>query len=1503
MKRDIISGAMRNHFLVFFFLVAIVAFGFYALPRMNKNEFPEVTIRVGVVAVVYPGATAEEIEQQCSKQVENYLFTFRDVNKKKTYSYARDGMLYVYVTLVDDVKDAPMTWSRIRQGLQLFRLTNLPQGVVATAVVDDFGDASSVLLVMESDERSPRELSYFMDLLSDRLRTIPEMGNLKIVGDQNEEVAIYMDPARLTQYAISPSMVSTELAAQGIRTLSGQFSNAEGEAVVRVAIPFTSLYDIANMVIFGDPLTKQTVRLRDVAELEYHYPYDSPYVLYEDTVVRDNDALVLSLTMRPGNNVVAFGKHVDEQIADFMKVCPPDIRMHRVTDQPVTVGKSVRSFMKDLVEAVLVVIFVMLILFPLRTALVSSTSVPVCIAATFAIMFMLGIELNTVTLAALIVVLGMIVDDSVVVIDGYTDMLNEGHSAWYSAAVSTKALMGSMLIATCSISGMFFPMLRLMRGCSMGDFIRLFPWAIFIALSCSFLYAIWVIPYMSARMIRRQKKVRMSFIEQAQSKFFLWLQGGYSRLLTACFAHKYTTVFVAFLTVVAGGLLFTQLNVQMLPKAERDSFAVEIHLASGNPLQATEQITDSLSGLLEQDPRVVSITSFVGMSSPRFHITYAPQLASNHFAQFIVNTVSENATKEMINDLQVKYENYFPNAHIRFKQMDYQAVAAPIELHLMGDSYADLEPIRDSVVCFLKRNPHLAFVHSDFDDTENIIDVVLNTDEANRMGITQSTLSLYLSGALRGSQMASVWDDDYSIPIKIYTSHLDSMTYQELGDLLIPSAKPGEWVPLSQIATIKPAFHYAQMPHRNGRRSITVSADVLNGYGQMREFHKLLRYVETLPVPNGVTIEPGGAIGITREAMGPLMKSVLGAILVMFLVLVIHYGKIGISTLAIVQSLLCLFGAAFGLWIFGADFSITAILGLISLIGIIVRNGIIMYDHALELQAKEHMSPSKAAFEAGLRRMRPIFLTSATTALGVVPMIVAKTMLWMPMGIVICFGTLLTLPLVITVLPVTYCLVFDRNARQNHRLRILDRNFHQALEAHEGRIEKFNRKKGLTVLLLFLALPLSGRAEVLTLDSCRNLALRNNTSIESARLDIEAADYVRRSVLAKFFPQVNISAFAFYGLKPLIQVNIGDMLDNIQTDDVFSELIKEIRDELRAEGSDPELHLMQRGYNVGAMAVQPITAGGRIANGYRLSKVGVAAAEKKAEVAERDILQQVEDTYWLIAGLQEKRKTVAAATALLDTAEYVAKHAFDAGLVTRNDLMKVQIKRNELMSKKLQLENGLHLASGLLYTLLNVPFDGEPKLEQLPDDSEVDAFILVDTFSVSGRPEAELLQMNIEAEKLRKKMTVGEACPVVAVGASTGVSNLFDKNRVNAIGFVTVTIPLTMWGEQAYKIKEHNIRIRQAELMQKDLSRKMQLQNEQAYDELTQSIQLMLQFEKSHSLAEDNYRLALLNYEAGLTTITDLLESQMLLMQAENDHTDARIQYRSALRRFNSLNK
>ncbi|MBR5663263.1 MAG: efflux RND transporter permease subunit, partial [Bacteroidales bacterium] len=515
----------------------------------------------------------------------------------------------------------------------------------------------------------------------------------------------------------------------------------------------------------------------------------------------------------------------------------------------------------------------------------------------------------------------------------------------------------------------------------MGDFIKLFPWAIFITLACSFFYAIWVIPFMSARMIAPPNPNKQSRFEKIQAKFFDMLQNGYKKLLNICFRRKWTTVFVALASVVIGGLIFTKINIQMLPKAERDSFAVEIHLAYGSSIEETAAVADSLTKILKADSRVESVTAFLGMASPRFHMTYAPEpTPTNAYAQFIVITESDEATKEMMNEYSQKFENIFPIAQIRFKQMDYQIVNAPVEYYISGDDYDQLSIVADSIKAFMKRSPNLFFVHSDFDETEEVIEVELDMEEACRLGVTQSMLSVYLASSLSGSNIVSLWEGGYNLHTTVYTEGVHHIDYEGLGDMLIPTSHPGQWVPLRQVAKLVPQFKHNNLPHRNGIKCITVAADVMPGAGQLKEFTNIDKYIATLDISDDILIEKGGSMAVTVETMPSLIQSILAAIVVMFIVLIFHYKRIGISMLSLSVSVLCIFGSTLGLWMFGLDMSVTAILGVISLIGIIVRNAIIMYDYAAELRLKEKIPVHQAAYEAGLRRMRHIFLTSATTA-------------------------------------------------------------------------------------------------------------------------------------------------------------------------------------------------------------------------------------------------------------------------------------------------------------------------------------------------------------------------------------------------------------------------------------------------------------------------------------------------------------------------------------------
>lgn len=1028
-KRDHILTAMRNHGIVFFIIILLTAFGIYALPEMNKDEFPQFTIRQGVLAAIYPGATAQEVEEQVTIPLENYLNGFEEIDKANTYSISEDGIVYVYIMLRNSVQSSNDAWTKIRAGLDLLQKTSLPPGVLQTILIDDFGNTSSMLLAVESDERSPRELELYAKQLCTQLRTLPEMGRIKVLGTQHEEIAVYIDPARLSVYGIDQTSLQLSLMLRGIRIVGGNISNGHP---LQVSTPYHSPAEIAEQIVWMDPISNTTIRLKDIADIKRQYATTKQYVAFytgnsDVSLNKNRSCVIINMEMVPGNNIVAFGDKVNDLLEKTFQQFPPDIRYHRITNQPKVVNDSVVSFLKDILTSIIVVIAVMLILFPLRTALVASTGVPVCIAICIGLMYITGIELNTVTLAALIFVLGMIVDDSVIIIDGYTDLLEKGHSRWYSAAVSTKQLFIPMTLATCSISGMFFPMTKIITG-PLGDFVQLFPYAVLFALTASIFYATWATPYMATRYIHYQENNQLKGFEKWQNRFFVWLQENYRKLLSTCFKRPWLCYCLLAICMGIGLVLMTRLNLQLLPKAERECFAVEIHLENNANLQQTSLIADSLARMMRKDKRITSITAFIGQSSPRFHATYTPQMARASYAQFIVNTTSTQATADILSEFTPRYEHYFPQAYIRFKQMDYQAAKNPLEVRVQGSSWQDMQPIADSIKQYMSKQQEMRWVHSDYDKYTAQTHFTLLQPEAARLGITEAQLSLYLRTLTEGSNLTSIWEGEYQIPVTLYTNCADKLTPLQLEDIMIPTAFPGVWVPIRQVATLTPQWHHSSIERRNSVRTITIGCDLATGISQVDAEKKVKKWIESaIPtLPNNVTISYGGLSAINKQMIPQILWSVVAALLVMFVLLLYHFGKVPLALLALSSALLCIFGAFVGLYLFQLDISITVILGIVSLIGIIVRNAIIMYEYAEELKNKQHLPAKEAAFQAGLRRMRPVFLTSATTALGVLPMILAQTSLWMPMGVVICIGTILTLPLTLTILPVLYWKLYDR---------------------------------------------------------------------------------------------------------------------------------------------------------------------------------------------------------------------------------------------------------------------------------------------------------------------------------------------------------------------------------------------------------------------------------------------------------------------------------------------
>lgn len=1054
--KGFLETTMANSKIVFLLVAILVAFGIYGLDKMNKQEFPEFTVRFGIVAAVYPGASADDIERQVTTPLEDYLFTFPEVNKNKTYSFTKEGVTYINVTLANTVKNQTIAWSKIRHGLDNFK-AQLPTGVLAIAVIDDFDNASAVMIAMDAKDKTYREMGRYMDQLKTQLRTIPAANNIRIYGEQKEVMSVYVDKQKLATYGISHTTLTSQLLSQGLQSIGGTVGNDVMNIPVYVDSPVQNEKELGSLVVCTTP-DGHSIRLRDVARIEREYQTPSSFITKDG-----RDALVLSIDMRAGNNIVKFGEEVNRVMADFQRTLPDGVNLYRITDLPKVVDDSIWSFLKDLLTAILVVIAVMLLLFPFSSAMVPAIEIPLTTAITISVMYIIGFEMNTVTLAALIVTLGMIVDDSIVMIDGYMDNMRHGMSPWDAALSSAKTFFTPLVIATISITAIFFPFLFTMEG-ALGDFVKFFPTTIGISLFISLALAMLLTPYLEFKMIKpeEERNARLSQLEgrgvafrkfhnrfeSIQSRFFVLLQDGYEWLLTRCFQHPWRTLSVGIGSVVAAVVIFLNLPLQLMPMAERDSFAVEIYLPEGSTLQQTERVCQKFEKVLHQCDSIESVTTFVGNGSPRFMATYIPKRPSRNYAQMIVNTTSASVTEGVIKKYKDTYIDSFPEAQIRVKQLDYQAVNNPVEIQLRSYDQQALRQYGDTLKAFLHQHEDdLVWIHSDWDGYVPTIKITLKPEEASQLGVTKAVLSANLASLFGGLPVTSVWEDDYKVAVQLKVDNPNGYTqkdstlhsagdYHNFADIenaIVPTALPGVWVPLRQVATIEPDWKPAQIAHLNGMPCLTVAADLRFGGSQPVVMKKLRPYLENEfkgMLPEDVEMTYGGLDSVNADNMGGIIIGLIAAILIVFFFLLFNFKKIRLTLLALCGTSLCLLGAFIGLWIFGCDVSLTAIIGIVSLIGINVRNTIVMFDYAEQLR-EEGLPMKIVAYESGRRRMRPIFLTSATTAVGVIPMIIHKSTLWMPMGIVICFGTICAITFIVTVLPVAYWKLFDKTTPQN----------------------------------------------------------------------------------------------------------------------------------------------------------------------------------------------------------------------------------------------------------------------------------------------------------------------------------------------------------------------------------------------------------------------------------------------------------------------------------------
>ena len=1029
-KQDLIAWGMKNKVFPIALAFTFLVIGLIGLFNMSRNEFPDFTIRTGLVVGVYPGATAEEVETQLTSKLEKYLFSFNEVDKTKTYSYSKDGMSYVYLEIANRVgkDETQQFWNKLKNDLFVFQQRSVPKGVRGIVVNSDFGNTAAMILSVKSETRPYKDLELHVEDIADDLRQIEDMAKISYSGGLTEQIEIQVDQNKLAEYGISPGMLKQSLQTRGTILPGGTLEEANFDKPIHLDAFLHDITDVADHIVKTDD-NGHVVKVSDIAQVKKAYEDPDSYIQ-----TGGEKAMIITLEMAKGNNIVQFGEEVKEHLAKLEAELPSDIEISTIADQPVAVDHSISHFMKEFGYALMGVIIVCMLLLPFRVASLAAATIPITISATLAVMYMLGMELNTVTLAALIVVLGIVVDDPIVVIDNYIEKLDEGESRWNAAYHSAKELFPSVFTATLAISATFFPLMFFMSGTAK-DFLSTFPFTISIALFLSLAISILLVPFLNTVFIKKGLHSDKDEQEKQKKKSMLdRLQNFFNRTVEKAMKHYKLTVLAGILAVLVGGYLFSNVSQELFPIVERDQFAVEVTLSQGSNLEETAAVVNEFEKILTKEERVENYTSFIGESSPRFHMVYAPNLPAKNYAQILVTTTSNDATEELLEEYDKKYAEMFPNAYLRMKQLNMVSKPAPIEIRLYGDDIEELQEYGNLVIDAARKTPQTIWSRSNFGERYPTISIDIKEDQAAQVGLTKEDIGNSIAMNMEGLQATQLYEDDYAINVKIKSENSEAQSISELNQLSIISPTTGKIVPLKQVAEVKPSWEQEQIVRRNGRRCLTIRVDIEKGAVANVVLDKIRPKLEELNIPKHIEIGYGGEYEMSQENLVPMQVSLLISILLIILILIWHFKSFKHAFLSFMTMPLSILGAALGLLLMQYPYGFTSFLGVLALCGIVVRNGIILIDFADELREHHGKNVWDAAMQSAQRRMRPIFLTSSAAAVGVTPMIISRSSLWGPLGTVIAFGLLVSMVLTLYVLPVLYWLFFRNEENQDENL-------------------------------------------------------------------------------------------------------------------------------------------------------------------------------------------------------------------------------------------------------------------------------------------------------------------------------------------------------------------------------------------------------------------------------------------------------------------------------------
>ncbi len=1039
--------AVDNNRVTILVVIMVAVLGLVGYNSLSRNAMPPFTIRVATVVSSFPGASPERIEELITERIERVAQEIPEV--KEITSESRTGLSIVNVELDPSVRaeDMQPVWDRLRRKIDVLR-PDLPDGLRSIEVKDeDIGVEYGIQIGLTGSGYSLTELEDAAEDIRDNLVTLPDAAEVEITGMRQEQIFVEFDNARLARYGLSANQLQQTISATNIVFAGGDVMLGDQRIVLEPSGNFESLDDLANTVVnLGD---NQTAKLGEIATISRGYATPA------ERLVRlgGEQGLVVAVAVRKGANLVELGEDIDRRLEVFNQTLPVGMDAHRIASQDTFVQASVNNFVTNVVQSVAIVLAVMFLFLGWRTGLVVASLIPLAIVMTLMLMNVFDVGLNKVTLAALIMALGMLVDNAIVISESMMVGMENGLSPKKSAYQATSELAIPLLISSLTTSAAFLAFF--LAENTMGEIMGNLFVVISLALLSSWILAMTVVTMLGVALIRVKRQdggdagstdfpedLTAPEAEAAPRKrnIFERLNEHYGGLIYWSLKHPWTVLVSVTVLFFFSLSLFGRLPFIFFPDSDRNLITMNIELPQGTDIQRTTAVVEGMEAyinaeLLTEDPEadgIASYTSFVGEGPKSYDLGYQPGEANSGYAHVLLNTTRFEANNLMIERLEAYGKEQFPDADISVSPLSGGGgAAADVEVRISGPSADELFRISDNVKSELYQIPVATNITDNWGPKSKKVVVNIDPDKASAAGVTNQDIAVSLRTNVSGYTAGSYREGDESIPIIMRGRGAENYRVEDLEGLNVFAQGNGKNVPLAQVADVRVDWQYAKINHHDLIRTLAVRSDAVMGYTATDVTQRLTPRLDSLAAswPAGYTYELGGESERSREAMGAVAAKLPLAGFIIILLLMLQFNSFRKMGIVLATIPLGIIGVILGLLLFQSYFGFMGFLGVISLAGILINNAIVLIDR-IEIEERAGKTEFHAIVDACQQRFRPILLTTFTTALGLIPLYLGGGLIWEPMAIAIMVGLLFGTVITLIFVPITYKLLFGIREKQ-----------------------------------------------------------------------------------------------------------------------------------------------------------------------------------------------------------------------------------------------------------------------------------------------------------------------------------------------------------------------------------------------------------------------------------------------------------------------------------------